>query len=148
MARKSKGDPDILRVIALAVKHFGHTFCSGDCGQFAIALAHYLKEQGLTVAYLIESGSHYEMYDHVLVSVNGIDYDGEGIFRRKRGKQYDEWSKEDYEVDYTIFPVDSRSEQAIERYTEPDGIFAHNSKFEDILQYFQSLGVLKAVNQA
>ena len=147
MARKSKGEPDILRVIALAVKHFGHTFCSGDCGQFAIALARYLKEQGIQVEYLIESGSHYEMYDHVLVSVNGVDYDGEGVYRRKRGKQYDEWRKEDYEVDYTVFPVDSRSEQAIERFTEPDGLFAHGAEHKKILEYFRSLGVLKPVQQ-
>lgn len=136
---EAQADPRILNLIKATTKHFGHEFMSGDCGNFAIALVRFLTEKGIPASYLVEYGSHYEMFDHVAVLVNGVAYDGEGVYRKKRGKGYDEWKKEDYDIEYEEFQNDDNSVDAIAKYTDSDAIFAHGSDADKTLEFMRTL---------
>ena len=134
-----KADARILSVIRATTEHFGHDFTGGDCGNFAIALVRYLTEQGIPASYLVEHGSHYEMFDHVTVLVNGIAYDGNGVYQKKHGKGYDEWNEQDYDIEYAEFPNDENSVDAIAKYTDPDAVFAHGSDADKTLDFMRTL---------
>ena len=132
-------DRRILNVIRATTEHFGHAFMSGDCGNFAIALVRFLTEKGVPAVYLVEYGSHYEMFDHVAVLVNGVAYDGEGVYNKKTGQGYDEWKKEDYDIEYEEFPNDDNSVAAICKYTDPDAVFAHGSDADKTLAFMRTV---------
>ena len=136
---EAQADPRILNLIKATTAHFGHEFKSGDCGNFAIALVRFLTENGIPASYLVEYGSHYEMFDHVTVLVNDVAYDGEGVYNKKQGQGYDEWKKEDYDIEYTEFPNDDNSVDAICKYTDPDAVFAHGSDADKTLEFMRTL---------
>lgn len=132
---------DILRLIKATTERFGHEFVSGDCGNFAIALATFLWEKKMfPVGFLVEYGSHYEMFDHVAVTCQGAAYDGNGVVQRKTGedlKGYDEWKKSDYDTEYMELPFDDDSIDMIVKYTDADAIFAHGSDMEKTLAFMR-----------
>lgn len=59
---------DIEHAISKTADTLGSDFCSGDCGNFAIALAEILGENA---SFEVVAGSDPEMYDHVAVKFEG-----------------------------------------------------------------------------
>ena len=139
----------ILALIKATVDYFEHDFMSGDCGTFAIALATLLWEQRQGMPeFLVEYGSHYEGFDHVAVLYGGVAYDGSGVYKRKTGKHlkgYDEWNRQDYDIEYTEFPFSDEDVAAIERYTSPDGVFAHGTSLDETLGFMRKWWAANAV---
>jgi len=137
-----KPDPYVLQVIQATTGHLGHNFMSGDCGNLAIALAVFLSSKGYETGYLVEYGSHYEMFDHVAVVANGVPYDGEGMYHVKKGRElkgYDEWKEEDYDIEYMELQNDREAVDMIVKYTDPDAVFAHGSDIEKTLAFLNTL---------
>ena len=127
----------LMALIQAAREEYGHDFTGGDCGQFAIALVKFLESLHQRAEYFIEYGSHYKMYDHVAVEWNGQVYDGGGLYTRPDVKGYDEWSKEEYTVEFETVAPSPETESDIERRTDPDGIFAHRTDWPKILECLQ-----------
>ena len=137
---------DILASIEQIRNKHEHDFTSGDCGEFAIALAKFLTENKIPCEYLVEYGSHYEMYDHVAVSIPKFrkHFDGTGLYKKKRGMQYDD--DEDYKVEYMNLPINEESEDSIRRFTDNQGVFAYNEDSDVILSEFKLSENLKELH--
>jgi hypothetical protein len=107
-------------------------FSFGECGVFAIALREFLGAG----SYLIVSGSHYEMFDHVALQWGAHIWDGQGYFTPPQhgSSEYDEGTGEDYTLevqqDWGHTEVNC---QTIRRFTDPHASLATGASSELIL---------------